>query len=265
MDLQELIIRGRFLFSSAPSRLHVFNQVNGRRTATEIAKMLRRHVNNIHRDLKSLSDAGLLQPKRGEDGEPFKKDGYTVYEKIPLARTIPVTYFKTSIRHPVRPSKRNSTKRRMVERRPKPLGVPTENEMLDICRKGEDQVHEFKARGTDIRKITHETGAMLNTRQGGLIFYGIEDSGRVQGVDLARQDFDQRLQNSVRNSIAPAATVELRPITVLRSEVFVIIVPPWNRGDVYQFDEKVLIRKGTNAFAAKPEELRRLHRGEYVV
>ncbi len=41
--------------------------------------------------------------------------------------------------------------------------------------------------------------------------------------------------------------------------------PPWNRWDVYQFDEKVLIRKGTNAFAAKPEELRKLHRGEFVI
>jgi hypothetical protein len=38
------------------------------------------------------------------------------------------------------------------------------------------------------------------------------------------------------------------------NEVLVIIVPPWNRRDVYQFDEKVLIRKGTNVFAAKPEE-----------
>jgi hypothetical protein len=33
----------------------------------------------------------------------------------------------------------------------------------------------------------------------------------------------------------------------------------------YQFDEKVFLRKGTNVFAAKPEELLKLHRGEYVI
>ena len=108
-------------------------------------------------------------------------------------------------------------------------------------------------------------GAMLNTRQGGIVFYGVEDNGDIQGSDLTRQQFDQMLQNSIKNSISPAAVVTLQSVSVLGSEILVVIVPPWNRWDVYQFDEKVLIRKGTNDFAAKPEELRKLHRGEYVI
>lgn len=105
----------------------------------------------------------------------------------------------------------------------------------------------------------------MNTRQGGIVFYGVDDEGTIQGSDVTRQKFDQPLQNSIKNSIAPAATVTLRSVSVMGAEVLVIIVPPWNRRDVYQFDEKVLIRKGTNVFAAKPEELKRLHKGEYVI
>jgi predicted HTH transcriptional regulator len=86
-----------------------------------------------------------------------------------------------------------------------------------------------------------------------------------KGSDIKRQKFDQPLQNSVKTSIAPAATVGLKAVLVLGSEILVVIAPQWNRSDVYQFDEKVLIRKGTNVFAAKPEELKKLHRGEYVI
>ena len=137
--------------------------------------------------------------------------------------------------------------------------------MLDICKTGEDQTLEFKAAGTDVRKITKEIAAMLHTRLGGIILYGVDDDGTIQGSDMTRQKFDQPLQNSIKNSIAPAAVVALKSVSVLGSELLVVIVPPWNRRDVYQFAERVYLRKGTNVFAAKPEELRKLHRGEYVI
>lgn len=264
MDLQELITRGRFLFSRAQSRLDVFLRVNGKKTAAHIAKELRRHVNNVSRDLKTLRDAGLLQPKTANDGKILKEQRYTVYEKIPLARTIPVTYFRSSTR-PTAPTRQHTTSTKEARKsRSKPLPLPTETDVLDICRHGEDQLYEFKARGTDIRKVTREIAAMLNTRQGGIILYGVEDSGSVKGSDHPRQKFDQMLQNSVRNSISPPALVSLHSVSVLGNEILIVIVPPWNRSDVYQFDEKILIRNGTNAFAAKPEELRKLFRGECV-
>ncbi len=106
---------------------------------------------------------------------------------------------------------------------------------------------------------------MLHTRLGGIILYGVDDDGTIHGSDMTRQRLDQPLQNSIKNSIAPAAVVGLKSVSVLGAEVVVVIVPPWNRRDVYQFDEKVYLRKGTNVFAAKPEELRKLHRGEHVI
>ena len=39
-------------------------------------------------------------------------------------------------------------------KRPQSLPVPSENEVLDVCKKGEDQTIEFKAAGTDVRLIS---------------------------------------------------------------------------------------------------------------
>jgi predicted HTH transcriptional regulator len=150
-------------------------------------------------------------------------------------------------------------------RRPSALAVPTETDLLDICRRGEDQIIEFKGQGTEARKISREIAAMLNTRQGGLILYGVDDNGTIQGSEMSRQKLDQAVQNSVRNTISPAAVVKLHTVAALGHDVAVIIVPPWNRRDVYQYEERVLIRKGTNVFAAKPEESKKLHRGECVI
>ena len=267
-DLQELITRGRFVMAEAPERLKTFQQVNGRRSTTDIAALLRRHVNNVRRDLTKLADAELIQPRLVGD-KPLRKDGFPVYEKVPLVRTIPLHYFSSPSRLPSRGNKTSSasiqSKRSTKPPRPKQLPVPSEHEVLDIAKNGEGQIHEFKGQGTTVQKITREIAAMLNTRQGGIVFYGIDDDGVIEGSDLSQQKLDQPLQNSIRNSVSPAATVRLHTVQVMGSSIIVIIVPPWNRKDVYQHDGRILIRRGTNVFAARPEELKRLHSGMYVI
>jgi hypothetical protein len=269
VDLQELILRGRFVMADAPERQKVFEYVNGKRDTGDIAKLTKRHINNVRRDLTVLEDAGLIQ-LRTEKGELSKKLGLPIYEKVPLARTIPLRYFSSPTRMPSAgwnspPTAKNATRPLGKSVRSKPLEVPSESEVLDIAKDGESQIYEFKGQGAEVRKITREIAAMLNTRQGGIIFYGIDDDGNIEGSDIHQQKLDQPLQNSVRNAISPAATIRLHTVQVIGSSIIVIIVPPWNKKDVYQFDEKILIRKGTNVFAAKPEELRRLHSGKYVI
>ena len=267
MDLQELITRGRFIFSKAHERLRLFELVNGRRNTPELAKMTRRHANNIHRDLQVLANSELIQAKPDKSGGAHKVDGYPVYEKVPLARTIPTAYFRGPSKALSAPSRTRGApaSKPNKAKRPAPLPLPTETELLDICRDGEDQLFEFKGQGTDTKKIAREIAAMLHTRQGGFIFYGVDDAGTIQGADMTRQKLDQAVQNSVKNTIAPAAVVKLHSVKTLGHEVVVIAVPPWNRKDVYHFEERVLIRKGTNVFAVKPEESKKLHRGQYVI
>jgi hypothetical protein len=266
-SLQELIFRGRFVMANAPERLKVFECVNGRRNTDEIARILKRHVNSVRRDLTILADAGLIQPVI-EKGEEIKKNNFPVFEKIPLARAIPLRYFSTPTKLPGTVETgimaTGISRKNVVNRVPKSLIFPTEQEILQIAKNGEDQIYEFKRQGTDVQKLTKEVAAMLNTHQGGIIFYGIEDDGTIEGSDVELQKLDQPLQNSIRNAISPSATIKLKAIEVLGNKVIVIIVPPWNKKNIYQFNEKVYIRKGTNVFAAKPDELRDLHSGKYV-
>src|SRR5579872_3291412 len=137
MDLQELISRGRFIFSRAARRLDVYKLVDGRRTAKDIAKLLKRHVNNIHRDLRALADVELIQ-ERQKGGQTITKDGFALYEKTPLARAVPISYFSG----PTRLARPPAATVRAAKGKGKPrqsLSVPTENELLDMCKKGEDQ------------------------------------------------------------------------------------------------------------------------------
>jgi Schlafen, AlbA_2 len=269
MDLQELVVRGRFLFASAPDRLRVFECVNGKRTGKEIANVLRRGVTAVLRDLARLRDAGLIEARRDPSkADALKKDGSILYDKVPLARTIPSRYFQRSTNSPRGghvSAPRPVPGRKPARKRAPALPLPSETGVLDICRNGEGQLHEFKAAGTDIRKVIREVAAMANTSQGGLVLYGVADDGTIQGSDQSRQAFDQPLQNSTRNSISPALTVRLHAVPVLGSTILVVVVPPWNRRDVYHFDDRVLIRKGTNVFAARPEESRKLHAGIPVI
>ena len=93
MDLQELISRGRFIFAGAAERLNVYELVDGRRTARDISRATKRHINNIFRDLRRLADVGLIE-KRQIDGKIIEKDGLTLYQRTPIARAVPISYFR---------------------------------------------------------------------------------------------------------------------------------------------------------------------------
>ena len=256
--LQELITRGRFIMADAPSRLQTFDAVDGRRTVKEIAALTNRHENNVRRDLTTLCDAGLIQPK----GEMSR---LPVYEKVPLARTISLRYFESIGKRPESakaPGQSLGTARR--KRGPGELSVPTEAEILEIAKNGEDQIYEFKAAGTQASKLTKEVAAMLNTSQGGMILYGIEDDGTIAGTDVSRQTLDQPLQSSIKG-ITPAAIIKLHAVSILGTQILVIIVPPWNRRGVYQFQERFYIRKSTIVFVATTDEVKMLYSGQSVI
>jgi len=83
--------------------------------------------------------------------------------------------------------------------------------------------------------------------------------------NLARQKFDNRLQNSLKHTISPSVTITIKSVKVIGNEIIIVLIPAWNKKDVYQYDGGTLIRKGTNDFPASPDEIRKLHEGKYVV
>lgn len=264
-DLQELIARGRFIFSNAPKRLEVFKLIDGKRSTKEIALKTGRSFTSVLNDIKKLKDMELIEEKKDSKRNIVKKEGTIIYEKTRLIKHIPLSYFQ-EVAETSKLVKKIPTQGVKVYK-PPTIHVPSEKEILDICREGEDQIYEFKAPGTEIAKITKECAAFLHTKNGGIVFYGIQDDGSIIGSDLTRQEFDQRMQNSIRNTISPSPNVEVKERNVIGSKIILIIIPPWDRKTIYQYtlDNRYYIRKGTNVFALKPEEIKRLSKGEAIV
>lgn len=256
MDLQELISRGRFIFANANSRLEVFKSIN-KNTAADIAKKVGRSLNSVLNDLKKLVDLELIFI------ESSKKNGKNVYIKNPLIKHIPLNYFTDYIKSQ-KAIQKQSKERGIKQTRILNLNFPSEQQILDICKSGETQVYEFKQKGIEIRSITKEIAAFLNTKQGGIIFYGVEDDGTISGSDLSHQRFDQSLQNSVRHTIKPSASIKIKSVKVLGYELILVLIPGWNKKDVFEYEGRVYIRKGTNVFEANIDEKKKLHKGQFV-
>jgi len=264
-DLQELISRGRFIFSNAPKRLEVFKLIDGKRSTKEIARKTGRSFTSVLNDIKKLRDMELIKEKMDSEGNIVKKEGAIVYEKVRLIKHVSLSYFQ-EVAETSKLVKKIPT-REVKTYKPPVIHIPSEKEILDICRQGEDQIYEFKAPGTEIAKITKECAAFLHTKNGGIIFYGVQDDGSIIGSDLTRQEFDHRIQNSIRNTISPSPNIKVMERNVMGSKIILIIIPPWDRKTIYQytFDNRYYIRKGTNVFALKPEEIKKLSKGEVIV
>lgn len=264
MELQEHIARARLLFSGAPKRFTVFKLVNGKISAKEIAKKTGKSLSATLQDLQKMRDLGLVVSRKGGDGKIIKKEKSIIYEKVPVLKHLPGSYFKDPTKLPA-VDKEKSYKGKLKVKTFKGVAIPGEKEILSICNTGEDQLFEFKRAGTEMSTLSKETCAFANTQMGGLIFYGVEDDGAIGNADMPKQTFDQRLRNSVRNTISPAISIKIIEKDVLGYKIFLIYTPPWNRKQVYQFNGRTYIRHGTNVFIAKTEELKKLYNGKYVI
>jgi len=263
--LQELISRGRFILSGAPKRFEVFKLINGKKSTKEIARKTGRSLSSVLQDIEKFKNMELVRGKLDKNGKVVRKEKAFVYEKTPLIKHVSLSYFKDVADTSKLASKVVIRKSKLTKQLT--IHVPTANEILDISKRGEDQLYEFKSPGTDSPKITKEVAAFLHTKKGGIIFYGIEDDGSIIGSDVRRQEFDQRIHNSIRNTISPQPSIEIKKSDILGSKVIMIIIPPWDRKTLYQYtkNEKYYIRKGANVFALKPDEITKLSKGEYIV
>jgi len=263
MELQELVARARFLFEGAAKRRQVFEFVNGKRSAKEIARKSGKTLAGALKDLQKMRDMELIAPRKNGDGSSFKRDNSVVYERSPLLKHLSISYFREPEKLAAKKIKDGPKSYR--NRAMSTITVPSTEQTLDICSSGEDQLYEFKTAGTQAEKLAKEICAFANTKMGGIIFYGVEDDGSIAGVDMSRQKFDQMIQNSIKHNITPTPAIKLVEQNVLGYKIILIIIPAWNRKDVHHFQDAVYIRRGTNVFKTKSDETRKLHNGEYVI
>lgn len=263
MELQELVARARLLFEGAAKRRQVFEFVNGKHSAKDIARKSGKSLSAALQDLQKMRDMELISPRKNDNGLALKRNNSIVYERSPLLKHLSTSYFnepeKLVAKRPKNGSKRG--KGAVIST----IAVPSTERTLDICSSGEDQLYEFKAAGTTADKLAKEICAFANTKAGGILFYGVEDDGSIAGSDKSRQNFDQMIQNSIKHNITPTPAIKLVEQNVLGYKIILIIVPAWNRKDIHHFQDGVYIRRGTNVFKTKSDETRKLHNGECVI
>ena len=90
-------------------------------------------------------------------------------------------------------------------------------ELEYLVNKGEDQLLEFKLKASFPEKIVKEMVAFANT-DGGQLFVGVDDDGRISGLKFAREDkfvIERAIQNHIKPGIKYQS--ELIPINKKRS------------------------------------------------
>ena len=89
-------------------------------------------------------------------------------------------------------------------------------EVIQICKKGENQFVEFKKKANQPDQILEEVVGFANS-EGGHIFIGVDDSGIAHGVKFAGDDVIY-LQNEIQKRISPKPGFVMELITVTKDK-----------------------------------------------
>ena len=90
-------------------------------------------------------------------------------------------------------------------------------ELEDLVNEGEGQLLEFKLKASFPKKIVRELVAFANSN-GGLLFVGVDDDGRISGLKFAEED-KFAIDNAIQSNTKPRVRYESEfiPITKKRS------------------------------------------------
>jgi ATP-dependent DNA helicase RecG len=122
---------------------------------------------------------------------------------------------------------------------------------------GEDSRTEFKSAAVHQDSLAKAVVAFANM-QGGRILVGVEDDGRVSGIDHP-PELVERLVNICRNNISPPLIPDIHAVLVDGQRVLVVTVEK-GRSKPYKVktSNRYYIRAGTSAVEPTQEELVRL-------
>ncbi|WP_045218349.1 RNA-binding domain-containing protein [Desulfonatronum thioautotrophicum] len=131
------------------------------------------------------------------------------------------------------------------------------DELKIIIASGEDSRTEFKSASFHNDSLAKEVAAFANMR-GGQVLIGVEDDGRVSGVDQAARQIE-RVVSICRNNIVPPVIPDVETVDLSQGRVLVVTV---ERGEAKPYkvrsSNKYYIRAGTSAVEPTQEELVRL-------
>ena len=146
----------------------------------------------------------------------------------------------------------------------------TKEELLNIVRKGENKRVEFKQAIDRPERIAEEIVAFANL-EGGLILFGVDDSGIVIGLTPSNamrglRGDEEFLINVARNNCEPSLLVEIDEIEVDGKSVLILSIPigpdkPYR----VKHNSKYFIRVGsTKREATREEQCRRFIANDFM-
>jgi len=105
------------------------------------------------------------------------------------------------------------------------MSAMTEADLLQIVERGEDSRHQFKRDETNADSIAAELAAFANSG-GGVLFLGVEDKGRVAGLDAANvRRLNQLLSNAASQNVRPPIHPTTENIQTAQGIVIAVTVP----------------------------------------
>jgi ATP-dependent DNA helicase RecG len=134
------------------------------------------------------------------------------------------------------------------------MNFPSYQEVLEICKNGEDSTIEFKEKYT--KELISELIAFANTK-GGFVFIGINDDGEIVGI---KQNEIKELKNTISNisnETTPALSPDFKLYTINEKHILVILIEQGDEKPYFTTKSECWIRRGESKRRAKPNELRR--------
>ncbi len=128
-------------------------------------------------------------------------------------------------------------------------------ELGELIGQGETSAVEFKSADVRPESLAREMVALSNTL-GGTILVGIDDEGRIGGMD--KPDFDQWVANIARHNVSPAVAPDISVVRVDERNIGVVTIPKGISKPYQTIDGKFWIRVGSKNRNATKEELSRL-------
>src|SRR6266508_1234435 len=132
----------------------------------------------------------------------------------------------------------------------------TEETLRELIADGETSTVEFKIKAPRPAELAERMCGMANTRTGGVIIFGIEDSSNaLVGVAKPSDTIDITLRAA--RMIKPPLPIAEHAITtwlVDQRTLITLEIPP-NAGRLYQYDGACLVRRGTHTIPLSVEEI----------
>ena len=135
------------------------------------------------------------------------------------------------------------------------MSITQIEQIEQLTKQGENSVVEFKTSEVRPESLAREIVSFANS-SGGTILIGVEDSGKITGVD--QHQTETWVANIVRNNVIPAIAPQITEWELSRKKMLAIEVSRGLDKPYQTLDGKFWIRVGSTNRMATKEELSRL-------